>query len=657
MDTRFPHLLSPIRIGNVEVRNRLVSSAHQTRLGQGYRPTRQMAEYHAARARGGIGLIILEGTWVHPTTLGDQYSLIAWDEEAIPQFRMVADAVHQHGAKIFAQLHHKGRVADSMTTRLPLWSASRVHNTIGGFFRTSERTHGMTVEEISEVIQWYARCAVNMKHAGMDGVELHGAHGYLIQQFLSPLTNFRSDDYGGSLRNRTRFALELAHAVRQALGRDFVLGMRLGGDELMPGGLTIEDTTQIARWLEEAGDLDYLNISHSTAEPMSEAQQVADMSWPQGAFVHLAAAIKKATKGIPIFTVGRIVDPAMAENIIADGKADMVCMTRAHIADPEIGLKLQEGRQEDIRQCISCNQVCAGGLHFGCTINPEAAREQELGAIMPAPQRKAVVVVGGGPAGMEAARVAALRGHLVALYERRERLGGQITTLIKAPYRVEFGNIVAWLEYQLKRLGVVVKLNTEATPEGLLQEGAEAVIVAAGSLPDLPNIPGAGQPGGPNVVSVDDVLERRVSYGRRAVLLDGDGHHKAASTAEFLAEQGVEVHLVTRGTGIGAEIGPVSRVALTKRLKDKRVAFHRESWVKEVSGSRVLLQDVDTGAEQPIDDVDLIVAAMPNRPSTELYELLKEEWRFPEVVAVGDCVTPRRAHDAIREGHMAGRAL
>ena len=500
-----------------------------------------------------------------------------------------------------------------------------------------------------------------MKRAGMDGVEIHCAHGYLVQQFLSPLTNFRTDEYGGTLQNRTRFAIELIRAVRTAVGRDSVVGVRLTADELVPGGLTLEHTSQIARWFEETGDLDYLNVTHSTVEPMSHAQQVADMSWPDASFIHLTAAIKQATVGIPVFAVCRIIDPIVAEAIIADGRADMVCMTRAHIADAEIGRKLQQSRYDDIRQCIGCNQGCAGrvnhGQPIGCSINAEAGREYELESLGPASRRKSVAVVGEGPAGMEAARVAALRGHAVTLYEQRTQLGGQIATLVKAPHRQEFGKIVAWLENQIKKLSVCVNLEVEATPDRLLRDTHDAVIVATGSVPASPAIPGTGEVGSTRLVSVDDVLHLRVPAVSRAVLLDGDGHHKAASTAEFLAESGAEVHLVTRSAQVAPEITGYSQTPAIKRLLDRGVTLHTHSWIREVLGRRVILDSHLTDDEVIMDDVDLIVAAVPNRPASELYELLARDGRFRDVSAVGDCVAARRVTEAIREGHMAARSL
>ena len=488
-NSRFSHLLSPIRLGSVEVRNRMLISAHSSGMYQNNRPTPQNNAYHEARARGGVGLIIIQGTTVHPSSYGGLQSPVGYVDDAIPAWRVLADAVHRHGAKIFVQLLHFGKSGQSLATMLPLWSASRTKALSG-----NEYTHAMTKGEIEEVIEGYAHSASIMKQAGMDGVELHGAHGYLIQQFLSPVTNHRTDEYGGSEENRARFALEVGEAVRASVGRDFAVGIRLSADELQPDGMTTKEMAPMAALLEEKGDFDFFNVSFSVGGGMPFAMQQADMTWEQAPFVHYAAEIKKATKGIPIFTVCRIIDPEIANDIVATGKADMCVMTRAHIADPDIGRKLMEGRPFDIRHCIGSNDGCGGRAHrgqpIGCSINPEAGRELELGPLTRVETPKSVAVVGGGPGGMEAARVAATRGHAVVLYEKASRLGGQLNTVAKVPTRGEFGNIVAWLELQLDRLGVVVRLDTEASVDDLVDEGAEAVVVATGSAPQQPDIRG-----------------------------------------------------------------------------------------------------------------------------------------------------------------------
>lgn len=658
MVDRFKHLLSPIRIGNVEIRNRILSSAHVTRLSFGGAPTDALIAYHVERAKGGIGLIITEASRVHPTSQPDSLSLVAWNRDNIPKYKALADAIHRHGTKVFAQLLHSGRTVNSADSRLPLWAPSPIW---GGLYR--ETPHVMTKDEIKEVVEWWARCAGYMQEAGMDGVEIHAAHGYLIQQFLSPIANTRTDEYGGSLENRMRFGLEVLHAVRQAVGRDLVVGVRISADEFMPGGLTLEETSKFAQTLEATGEVDFLNVSHSNDIGLSFSTMIADMSWPHNAFVYLATGIKQAIKRTPVFTVCRIVDVAEAERVIAEGKADMVVMTRAHIADPEISRKLIEGMDWDIRPCIGCNQGCVGRSHagrsVGCLVNAVAGRELEWGlnTITLVPVPKGVVVVGGGLAGMEAARMAALRGHLVVLCEKGGRLGGQINTLVKAPRRDEFSNIVMWLQLQLKKLGVVVKLNTEATVESIHEEGADTVIVATGSVPSLPEIPGVEEQGATALVSLEDVLERRVDIGKKAILLDDDGHHKASSGAEFLADCGAEVHLVTKSSTMCGEIIIDSYFPILTRLKEKRVVFHRETWCKEVRGKTVVLYDVYNNEEEMLEGVDTIVAVVPNRPVTELYDILKREGTIKEVVAVGDCVAPRRALEAIWEGHAAGRAV
>ena len=393
---------------------------------------------------------------------------------------------------------------------------------------------------------------------------------------------------------------------------------------------------------------------------MSVAQQFADMTWGPAPFVHLAEGIKRAVGDIPIVAACRIIEPAQAEGILRDGKADLVAMTRAHLADPDIAVKILEGRDGEIRQCIGSNQACVGRSngerHTGCVINPEAGRELELGEIQPAAEPRAVVVVGGGPAGMEAARVAALRGHLVALYERGERLGGQVNTLTKAPLRHEFGNIVAWMELQLRRLGVVVKLNSEATPASIRDEGADCVIVATGSLPHQPEIAGANGHG-PRIATVEDVLERRTPLGKRALLLDDDNTFRAASAVEFLVDAGVETHYVVRAEGACSIMHPSMKPPINRRLSDKGVVYHRFSRVQELRGGDIVLVDNHEGRERVIEGVETIVTTAPNRPDTALYEALTAEDGALTVVMAGDCVAPRQVAEAIREGHLAGRSV
>jgi 2,4-dienoyl-CoA reductase-like NADH-dependent reductase (Old Yellow Enzyme family)/thioredoxin reductase len=655
-----PHLLSPVKIGAVDIRNRIVSSAYQTNLGEAYRPTDRMIAYHAERARGGVGLIVLEGIRCHPTTRPARFNLTAWDREAIPSFRALVDEVHRHGAKVFAQLLHLGRAANPMETRLPLWSASQISApTVFGSHR-SVQTHAMTAAEIVELCDWYALCARNMIEAGFDGLEIHAGHGYLIQQFLSPLTNMRNDDYGGDLRSRARIALEVVDAVRGEIGSDAAFGVRISADELMPGGLTTADMTRVARWLEDTNQIDYMSVSQGTTEAYSHARQIPDMSFPPAPFVHFAEEIKSALSRVPVFAVCRIVDPDVAESIIAEGKADLVCMARAHIAEPHIGLKLAEGRATDIRQCIGCNQGCAGrinaGQTVGCLVNAEAGRELELGSIVAAPKAKTVVIVGGGPAGMEAARVAALRGHRVTLFEQARSLGGQLNTLVRAPHRKEFAKFADWLTRQLNSLGVHVILGVSADVSRIRQEEPEAVIVATGSVPTLPKLTGVH--GSPiETISIDDVLHGRADAASVVVLLDDDGHHKAASTAEYLAAAGAVVHLVTRAESVAAEITSVSRTLAVERLEAAGVIIHTGRWFREALGSKVVLEAMGRGDLDEIPDANFIVAAVPNERRADLAEQLRGAPDFPEVSVVGDCLAPRRVIEAVREGHLAARAL
>ncbi len=660
MTTQFDHLFTPLRIGNVEVRNRILTTAHGTNLGRQNRPSEEMAAYWGEKARGGVGLLILEASAIDPTSLASATRPAAYDPASIPGYRRIAEVVHGHGGVVFNQLIHvgyqghwwyMGRFATAYSKGLWINAPSAAvspHN--------REMPHEMDQQDIHEVVESFARSAVNMREAGLDGVEIHGAHGYLLQQFLSPWTNQRTDEYGGSLENRLRLTLEVTEAVRAAVGRDFTVGIRVSGDEFVEGGLGLEDMKEVCGRLAATGLLDFFNVSQSSRA--SYQTMIPDMHFPVAPYVYLAVGIKSVVGSIPVFTIARILDPLQAEEILASGQADMVGMTRATIADPHLANKAQTGRLQEIRPCISCNQGCAGMVHTGrpisCLMNVSAGRELAFGAgeIPPAMDRKRVVIAGGGPAGMEAARVAAQRGHEVILLEAEGRLGGQINLAVRAPGRQEMGGITSYLSRQLERLPVQVRLNTRATLDEVLALRPDAVIVATGSRPRPPALPGSrnGQ-----TFTAHDVLAGRMPPGGRVVLVDGDAHHKAASTAEHLADAGKEVIMVTRLANVALDVPMVNQPGLYERLYRKGVQVRPHSEVVRMEGHDLVLRNAYSLREEILPGIDAVVFVVPNQADDGLYRALTG--RVPELYPVGDCLAPRQALEAIREGHLAARGI
>ncbi len=651
----FPHLFEPIRIRRCVIPNRILSSAHGTQYIENYRVSDRLIAYHVERARGGAGLIVLEASRVHPTTVSHPRQTPGYDPGVIPGYRQLCDAVHAHGTMVFSQILHQGRQITGLDTRLPLWAPSPLPCPV-----FKEVPHEMSAAEIREVVDGHARTAENLKAAGVDGIEIHAAHGYLLQEFMSPLSNQRRDRYGGNLENRLRFTIEVLDAVREAVGPDHAVGIRLSGDEFTPGGLGIEAMKEIAVQLTARG-LDFISVSMSTYRGYSYATMIPDMAFKPGAFVYLAAEIRgalaRAGTPIPIMAVGRIIEPAQAETILAEGSADMVTMTRALLADPELPNKTREGRAEDIRQCIGCNQGCVGMGHTGrpitCLVNPAAGSEAEwgTGTLVPVKTPKRVLVVGGGPAGMEAARVAAARGHSVTLWERADTLGGQIAIAVRAKNRAEFGKLVAWLESQLSKLGVEVRFRMDATAERIRQARFDTVVVATGSVPVLPAIPGTG---GLTPVDVTDALRGLETLGHRVVILDDDRHFKAAGIAEELADRGHDVTVVTRGGETGADVISVSFAGLRVRLGRKSVRTLPFHDVARLNGHDVVVCEEFSGREETLRNVDALVFAGQNQALDTLSRSLED---VPQVLAAGDCVAPRRALEAMREGHAAGRAV
>ena len=648
---QFPHLFSPLTIGRVTVANRVSFSAHLTNLAADGLPTDRLVDYLAARARGGTGLIITEEQSVHPTDRAYERLIEAFRPEVLPMYRRLTGAVHAFDTRIFAQLNHNGQQCSGSLSRLPVWAPSPVPDVM---YR--ETPKAMEPEDIEEVIEHFALSAVHVREGGFDGVELQFGHSSLARQFMSPLTNYRSDEYGGELENRLRFPLELIAAVRKAVGPDFTLGVRLCADELIPGGLTLEDAKGIAERLQSTGQLDFFNLTLATFYNLYLVG--GPMHMPLGYAVPLAAEIKEVAT-LPVFATGRINDPAMAERVLADGQADMIGVVRGQIADPDFVAKAREGRTDEIRYCIACNQNCYGrvGLNktIGCVQNPSVGCEATEGEhhLRPALRKKRVMVVGGGPAGMWAAKIATLRGHDVTLYEKGDELGGQVLLAAKGAGRDEFGVLARNERKQLAELEVSVEYGAEVTAEFVLERQPDAVIVATGSRPKACPVGGAD---GPDVFNVWQVLGEEVELGQKVLFIDYDGHHQATATAEFLAELGKTVHMVTSSLFVGSELGPSQDLYLSRqRLLQKGVTFTPDFAVMEIAGTEVKGFNVYSNEWDAFSGYDSIVTAMGNDAADGLYFALKG--KVADLVRVGDCVAPRRVDMAIHEGYVAGKRV
>lgn len=647
----FDLLFSPLTIGKIRVPNRISFSAHLTNFAENCLPSERHVHYLAARARGGTGLIITEEQSVHPTDRAYEKLIEAFNPEVIPGYKNITRAIHEYETKIFAQLNHNGQQCGGTLSRLPVWAPSPVPDVL---FR--EVPKEMEIEDIKEIIEYFCRSAVHVREGGFDGIELQFGHSSLARQFMSPLTNLRNDEYGGSFENRLRFPLELLAAVRRTIGDDFTLGVRLCADEMIPGGLTLEDAKQIAQQLEGQGCIDFMDLSLSTFYNLYLVG--GTMHMPLGYAVPLSAGIKEVVR-LPVFATGRINDPTLAERILANGQADMIGMVRAQICDPDIARKTKEGRLDEIRYCIADNQNCYGrvGLNksIGCLQNPAVGFEHEEGEahLIPTKRKKRVMVIGGGPAGMWAAKIATLRGHDVALYEKEDALGGQVAIAMKGAGRDEFGVIIRNERNQLQRLNVPVLLSHPVDVNFVLNQDPDAVIVATGSKPKECPVTGCTLP---YVLSVWNVLKGEGKIGQNVIFIDYDGHHQATSCAEYLADLGKVVHMVTPSLFVGAELGPTQDLYLSRqRLMQKGVTFTPDFAVMEIKGTEVHGFNVYSNEWRVFDGYDTVVAAMGNEADDGLYKALKG--RAKELYRIGDCVAPRKADMAIYEGYMAGKRV
>jgi mycofactocin system FadH/OYE family oxidoreductase 2 len=660
--SRYRYLFSPLRVGPVVVRNRIVFSAHLTNYAQNGLPSQQHADYFAARAAGGVGLIITEEHSTHPTDWPYEKLIHGFHRAVIPGYRNITAAVHAHDVPIFAQLNHNGGQASSMFSRLPVWAPSPVPDPM---FR--EVPKAVERHEIAEIVAGYGSVAGHCAEGGFDGIELQCSHSSIVRGFLSPATNKRTDAYGGSLPGRARILLEIVDAVREAIGPDRALGVRICGDELIEGGSTLDDAVEVARMVEATGQVDYINTSIGVATATLFMIE-ASMAIPPGYALFIANAMRRAVR-LPVIGVGRIKDPVQAERALAEGHCDLVGVVRGQIADPDFAAKARAGYAPHIRTCLSCNQECVGrmGLNrwLGCIENPRTGRESVR---LPEPRLRGrrVIVVGGGPAGLQAAATAAQRGHHVTLYERQPRTGGQVVAAASVPSRAEFLDVVRNLAAECQRSGVQISTGVEATAESVRADSPDVVVLATGAIPQPPYWAG----GHPRVVDVRDVLEGRAEPAGQVVVVDDLGFHQATSVAELLADRGCAVEIITAGMVVGQDLGiTLDMETFNMRAHAKGIRQATDlvvlgaagadgesgSGSSPDSGGVVLTLLHHPTGESAQRQCDWVVCAVHQAPDETLWQQLRTA-PF-EVHRVGDCVTPRRAHAAVIEGHRVAVAI
>jgi len=649
--TRYELLFTPLAVGPIRLANRIVFSAHLTNYAVDGLPSEQHAAYYAERAKGGAGLIITEEHSTHATDWPYEKLIHGFNPAVLEGYRRITDAVHAHGTPILAQLNHNGGQASSMYSRLPVWAPSPIADPL---FR--EVPKAVTESEIAQIVAGYADVAARCIEGGFDGVELQCSHSSIVRQFLSLATNRRDDRWGGPLEHRARLLLTLVDAVRDAIGVDAALGVRLCGDELVDNGTTIDEAVEVAALVEMTGKVDFLNTSIGVATASLFAIE-ASMAVRPGYALFIPSAIRKRVS-LPVIGVGRFKDPLQADRALRDGHCDLVGIVRGQIADADFARKARSGHAEDVRLCLSCNQECVGrmGLNrwLGCIENPRTGRER-LARPLLARRPRRVVVVGAGPAGLQAAVTASRRGHDVVVLERELDVGGQVALAARVPGRAEFGDLVRNLVRELAALGVEVITSVDADADTIEALGPDAVVAATGSLPSFPWWAGNRPDGSPQLLDVTEVLRGTAVEGRRVLVVDELGFHQATSVAELLADRGLAVEIASPSLVVGQDLGvTLDLEQFWVRASSKGIVQSTSTLVTALRPGGVDVQDVRTGASAHR-DVDAVVLAMPGIPNDALATSLRA--RGKEVHVIGDARAPRRAHAAVIDGDRVGAVL
>lgn len=654
--TGFPHLFSPLQVGNLVLRNRILSSGHDTVMVRDGLVTDQLVAYQEARARGGVGLIVLQVVGVHETARYTSHVLMATDDSCLDGFRRLADAVHAHGTPVVAQIFHPGReIMESQDGSAPVALAPSAVPT--------ERFHvmprAMPVALIDEVVAGYGQAARRLQTAGLDGVEIVASHGYLPAQFLNPAVNLRTDGYGGSDENRLRFVREVIAAVRAAVGRDFVVGLRISADELSHDGLDADTVVAVCTALDADGGLDYVSVcAGSSATNAGSVHIVPPMSEP-AAYVAPMAAKVKAAVSVPVLVAGRVNQPQEAETVIAAGQADACAMTRALICDPELPAKAADGRGEEIRACIACNQACIGHFHAGypisCIQHPETGRELAYGTRGRAAVARTVMVVGGGPAGLKAAAVAAERGHTVTLYEAGCRVGGQVLLAQQLPGRAEFGGAITNLEGEARRAGVTIRTGTPVDTELVAATSPGVVVLATGARPRRPALEVVGDL---PVLDAWQVIEGEPVPRGEVVVADWRGDWVGLGVAHLLRQAGHRVTLAVNGYHAGERLQQYVRDTMLAAAYRAGVRVLTTVRLYGVDDDTVYLQHTLTGEPVLAEGVSALVLAQGHDPVDDLLSQLADVPGAPFAVhAIGDCLAPRTVEEATLEALQVASAI